>query len=41
MKYLKVVARLAMIYGTWTVKKVEEKKLDLVKMRMLRWMRGA
>ena len=28
-------------YCTWTVKKVEEKKLDLVKMRMLRWMHGA
>ena len=31
-----------MTYGaeTWAVKKAQEKKLDVVKMRMLRWMSG-
>ena len=31
-----------MMYGadTWTVKKAQEKKLDVAEMRMLRWMSG-
>ena len=31
-----------MVYGaeTWAVKKAQEKNLDVVKMRMLRWMSG-
>ena len=41
-KVYKTVVRLAMMYGaeTWTVKKAQEKKLDVVEMRMLRWMSG-
>ncbi len=37
---VKTVVRLAMMYvaETWAVKKAKEKKLDVVEMRMLRWM---
>ena len=41
-KVNKTVVRPAMIYGadTWSVKKAQEKKLDVAEMRMLRWMSG-
>ena len=41
-KVYKTVVRPAMMYGaeTWTVKKAQEKKLDVAEMRMLRWMSG-
>ena len=41
-KVYKTVVRPAMIYraDTWAVKKAQEKKLDVAKMRMLRWVRG-
>ena len=37
-----MVVRPGMMYRaeTWGVKKVQEKKLDVAEMRMLRWMRG-
>ena len=40
-KLYKTVVRRAM-YGaeTWSVKKAQEKKLDVSEMRMLRWMSG-
>ena len=36
------VVRPAMMYGAeaWAVERVQEKKLDVAEMRMLRWMRG-
>ena len=39
-KVYTTVVRTAMMYGveTWAVKKAQEKKLDVVAMRMLRWM---
>ena len=38
----KTVVRPAMMYSTdtWAVKKVQENKLDMAEMRMLRWMCG-
>ena len=41
-KIYKTVVRPAMMYGaaTWAVKKAQEKKLDVARMRMLRWMSG-
>ena len=41
-KVYKTVVRPAMIYGaeTWAVKKVQEKKLDVAEMRLLKWMSG-
>ena len=38
----KMFVRPAMIYSaeTWAVKKVQEKKLGVAEMRMLRWMNG-
>ena len=41
-KVYKTVVRPAMVYGadTWAMKKAHEKKLDVAKMRMLRWMSG-
>ena len=41
-KVYKTVVRPAMMYSadTWAVKKAQEKKLDVVEMRMLRWMSG-
>ena len=41
-KVYMTVVRPAMMYGaeTWSVKKTQQKKLDLAEMRMLRWMRG-
>ena len=41
-KVYKTVVRPAMLYGaeTWSVKKAQEKKLDVAEMRMLRWMSG-
>lgn len=41
-KVFKAVVRPAMIYGseTWPVKKAQEKKLEVVEMRMLRWSMG-
>ena len=41
-KLYEAVVRPAMMYGAekWTVKKVQEKKLDIVEMRMLRLMIG-
>ena len=39
---IQTVVRPAIMYGaeTWTVKKTQEKKLDVAEMRMLRWMSG-
>ena len=41
-KVYKTVVRPAMLYGseTWAVKRAQEKKMDAVEMRMLRWMCG-
>ena len=41
-KFHKTVVRPAMLYGTETasMRKVEEKKMDVAEMRMLRWMSG-
>ena len=41
-KVHKTVVRPAMMYDaeTWGVKKAQEKKLDVMEMRMLRWMSG-
>ena len=41
-KFHRTVVRPAMIYGTETasLKKTEEKKMDVAEMRMLRWMSG-
>ena len=41
-KVYKTVVRPAMLYGaeTWAVRKTQEMKLDVVEMRMLRWMCG-
>ena len=41
-KVYKREARPAMMYGAeiWAVKKVQEKKLDVAEMRMLRWVCG-
>lgn len=38
----KTVVRPAMMYGaeTWTIKKIQEKRLNVTEMRMLRWMCG-
>ena len=41
-KVYKTVVRPAMMYDAemWAVNKVQEKKLDVAEMRMLRWMSG-
>ena len=41
-KVYKTVVRPAIMYGaeTWSIKKSQEKKLDAVEMKMLRWMCG-
>ena len=41
-KFHKIVVRSAMLYGTETasMRKTEEKKMDVAEMRMLRWMSG-
>ena len=41
-KFYKSVVRPAMIYGaeTWPVKKVQERKMEVAEMRMLRWTCG-
>lgn len=41
-KVYKTVVRPALLYGaqTWAIKKVQEKKLEVVEMRMLRWSCG-
>ena len=41
-KVYRTVVRPALMYGaeTWTLKKAQEKKLEVAEMRMLRWMCG-
>ena len=41
-KVYRTVVRPALMYGaeTWALKKVQENKLDVAEMRMLRWMFG-
>ena len=41
-KFYRVVLRLALLYGTkyWPIKKIQEQKMEVTEMRMLRWVCG-